>query len=214
MRLPAFAVVAVYLYVSDRRAEGDALSVSHGEHGDFVVEINRSFHDDLAGLSSARFHRVLPRVAQILRFFSHTLAMSGRGHRGLYEAGETNGLGTSFEFFERRCETIGRGGKFQFFGSKFSDALSIHGEMHGARGRNHAPTLFLKLHKFVCRDGLYFRHDVIRLLLLNDSAYDFRIAHIECVTPVRDLHSRRALVPVAGNSLDTEPHGLDGDFFA
>src|SRR3990167_5311149 len=53
MRLPAFAVVAVYLYVSDRRAEGDALSVSHGEHGDFVVEINRPFDDDLPCLSSA-----------------------------------------------------------------------------------------------------------------------------------------------------------------
>src|SRR3989338_6701067 len=118
MRLPAFAVVAVYLYVSDRRAEGDALSVSHGEHGDFVVEINRPFDDDLPCLSSARFHRVLPRLRQILRFFSHTLAMSGRGHRGLYEAGETDGLRALFEFLKRRCETIGRSGKFQFLGGE------------------------------------------------------------------------------------------------
>src|SRR3546814_20639980 len=41
-----FAIVAAFLPVTDRRAEGDAVFVPHGEQGDLVIEVDERLGDD------------------------------------------------------------------------------------------------------------------------------------------------------------------------
>ena len=87
LRLPALAVVAVYLEVPDRRAERRAVTVAHREQGDLVVEVDEAFDNDLAGAGAAASLRIFPGLADVGRGFHHALALARRRHHGLDHAG-------------------------------------------------------------------------------------------------------------------------------
>src|SRR3989338_821248 len=74
--------------------------MSQREERNFVIKINFSFDDNLARFPASRFHRKIPRLLQILRFFIHGLAMSRRRHCRFDEAGEADRFGSRFKLGE------------------------------------------------------------------------------------------------------------------
>jgi hypothetical protein len=73
---------------------------------------------------------------------------------------------------------------------------------------------FLDAHEFVRCDGLDFRHDQMRPLLLDQRAQRFRVGHIDHMGPMGDLLPRRVFVTVDRNRLDPQPLQFDDDFLA
>src|SRR6185437_7631184 len=87
LRLPRFAIVAVFLAMADRGAEAHAADMSHGQHGDLVVERHQTLDDDPALARTPAGLRVVPGMPQLARFAHHALALAGGTHHRLDHEG-------------------------------------------------------------------------------------------------------------------------------
>ncbi|MNJ71828.1 hypothetical protein D3C77_684170 [compost metagenome] len=83
MRLPAFHVVAVNLFVADGfaipgfdRAVG--ATGAHRQQRDFVVEADEAFNNGPATAHPPAFLSVAPRLRHVIGAFDHGLALAGR----------------------------------------------------------------------------------------------------------------------------------------
>ena len=170
-----FDVVAVDLDVADRvRRKLVPSRVPHREQGDLVVEVDEALDDDLAGAGAAAFLRVCPGAVDVRRLPERALALAGGGHDRLDDAGQADGLERLVEFLASLGKAVGRGRQPELLGGQTADALAVHGEVGGARGRDDGVALGLELHQGVGGDGLDLRDDEVRLLLLDHSAAGHR----------------------------------------
>ena len=65
-RLPAFAIVAGFLAVADRRAEDDAVAGRDGQQRDLAVEGDKFLDDDPRPVAAHVGDRMVPRLAELL----------------------------------------------------------------------------------------------------------------------------------------------------
>ena len=100
MRLPRVAVVAVFLYVANWLAEVGARNAAHGEHGDFVVEVNKTLHNHASGSGTSAFLRYVPSLLGLRGGFNDALAVARRAHYGLNDAWCADFADCGFEFLE------------------------------------------------------------------------------------------------------------------
>ena len=76
LRLPRVAVVAVDLDVTHRLAKLGACHIAHREHGDLVVEVDKSFYNHAAGSSASAFLGNVPSLVDVGLALDGALAMS------------------------------------------------------------------------------------------------------------------------------------------
>ena len=75
-RLPAFAIVAAFLAVADRRAEEDAVPRRHGQQRDLAVEVDEFLDDHARPVAAHIGDRIVPRRAKLLGGLRDALALA------------------------------------------------------------------------------------------------------------------------------------------
>ncbi|OMP13167.1 hypothetical protein COLO4_02163 [Corchorus olitorius] len=212
--LPGLVVVALDLAMPDRRAEGGAADVAHGQQGDLVVEVDEALDDHPALAGATAFLGVLPGGLQLVGAAQQALALARGTHDRLDHAGIAQRLGGGGIVFVGVGEMIGRGGQAQFLGGEATDAFAIHGQLGGAGGGHHGVALAFQLHQGGGGDGFDFRHDEVRLLALDHCAQGGTVEHVDDVAAVGDLHGRGIGVAIHGDDLDAQALQFDDDFLA
>ena len=84
--LPAFAIIAGFLAVADRRAEQYPVLGRHGQQGDLAVEIDKFLDDHPRPVAAHVGDRIIPRRAQFLGGLGGALALAARAHHRLDHA--------------------------------------------------------------------------------------------------------------------------------
>ncbi len=77
LRLPGFAVVAIFLPVADRLAEVNAIDGPYREQGDLVLEGNEALDDHLATTGAATLLGVGPALIELGEIAQHALSLAG-----------------------------------------------------------------------------------------------------------------------------------------
>ena len=190
LRLPRFTIVSIDLYMADRLQEGGSTDVAHGQLGDLVIEINKSLDNHLSSSGTSPLLCIMPGRFDIFRLANHTLAMATGAHDRFHHTGHANHFDSLLEFSFRSSKAIGRGRQAQFFGSQPTDTLAVHRQPSGTCGRNHMIALLLQLHQGGGGNGLYFGHNVIRLLLFDDGPQCCSIQHRNNIRAMGYLHGR------------------------
>ena len=196
----------------DRAVRGTG---AHRQQGDFIIEIDESLHDDPVRPDPPALARGIPGGPDILFAPQNGLALARRGHDWLDQTGKADFAGRDAKLLQGIGETVGRSRQPQRFGGKPANALAVHGELRGARGRgNPRKALGLDFHKQVGGDGLDFRHDDVRALLLDERAQRDPVSHGDHVRPVRHLVARRVRVPVNRDHFNSQALQCDDHFLA
>ena len=76
--LPAFAIIARFLAVADRRAEQDAVLGRHGQQGDLAVEVDEFLDDHPRPVAAHVGDRIVPGRADFVGGLGGALALAGR----------------------------------------------------------------------------------------------------------------------------------------
>src|SRR6185369_17500934 len=86
LRLPGFAVIAVDLQMSDRRAETRAVAMAYGQQRDLVIERDETLDDDPALTGAPAVLGVFPGLVDVGLRLDGALALAGRTHHRLDHA--------------------------------------------------------------------------------------------------------------------------------
>ena len=175
--LPAALVVAIFLIVPDRRAEGSAADVTHSEESDLIVEIDETLDDDGTMSGASTLLRLFPSLGDILLTAHQALTMTRRTHHRLNDAGETDAIDGSDELLLGVGKLKGGCGETQCDGSEVANLATIHGSKSGFGGGHHIPTLLLEGDQGGGGDSLDLGDDVVGLLLLDDATQCIAIEH-------------------------------------
>ncbi|OOL30471.1 hypothetical protein GQ85_19695 [Rhodococcus rhodochrous] len=218
--LPGLDVVAGALQVPDRFAE-ERLHLpgrpdgADGELGDLVLEVDEALDDDPAEVDAPAGERVVPGGGDLVGGADRGLALAGRGHHRLDHARETDLGRGGADLVEGFGEAVRGGGQPEFLGGEAADALPVHGQPGGARGRDHlGETAFLDDRERVGGDRLDLGHDQVGSFGLDEREQGLRVAHVDGVRAVRHLVPGRVRVPVHRDHLDTEPLQRDDHLLA
>ena len=76
VRLPALLVVAAFLPVADRRAEGDATGMPDGQQRDLVIEVDKLLDDHPRPVAAHIGDRIVPRGLQPSFVLHRALALA------------------------------------------------------------------------------------------------------------------------------------------
>ena len=90
----------------DRLEERGSAGVTHGQQGDFIIEINKPLHNDSSRAGASAFLRNVPRLVDIRLGADDALAVSGRTHDGLDDAGDSDLFDRGFELLFAVGETV------------------------------------------------------------------------------------------------------------
>ncbi|MNE46397.1 hypothetical protein D3C80_1407330 [compost metagenome] len=90
LRLPGFAVIAVFLTVSNRVAEMHAVNRAHCEQGDFKIKFHHALNDDASGTRTSTLLGIVPGFIQRAFITNKTLSFARRTHDRLNDARVTN----------------------------------------------------------------------------------------------------------------------------
>ena len=200
--------------VADGLEGRGSADVADRQHGDLVVEIHESFHDDPAGAGTATFLGVVPGGVDVFGFLDGALAVTGGTHDGLDDAGDADRLDGGAEFLIRIGKTVGRRGQAEFFGGQAADAFPVHGQQCGFRRGDYVVAFFFQLDQGRGGDGFHFRDDEIRLFLFNDLAEQGSVQHVDDMAAMGHLHGRGIGITVYGNHFDAIALEFDDDFFS
>ena len=198
-RLETLAIVAAFLYMSDRRAEqGRAILLGNGEQGDFTIELDELLNDKLLDVATASVAAVLPGMLQFVGTLYERLPLTGRGHQRLYHTGETDFFGSSLQLIQRFGIEVPGCFQSQFLGSKVADSLTVHCKVDRTRAGHNLNTFFLEIVQAFRTDSLYFGYDNVRPVFAHHAFQCFAVQHAEHFALVRHLHSGCSGVRVAG----------------
>ena len=110
------------------------------------------------------------------------------------------------QFVGRFGEGIGTGRQAELFRRQPADALTVHGQLGGPRGRDdHRMPRRLDFGQHVGGDGLDLGHDNVGHFGRNDAREDVRIGHRDDMAAVRHLHGRGVGIAVDGDDLRAQP---------
>ncbi len=212
--LPGFLIVALLLTMANRRAEGGAANVAHGQQRDFVIEVDKAFNDHATLAGTTAFLRVIPGFLNVIDTLEQALPFTRRTHDRLDHTREAE----VFDGLAVRLEGVGkvvrRGRQLQLFSGQTANAFTVHGQLRSTRGRNHREAFGLKLHKRSGGDGFDFRDDKVRFFKLDDSAQGNTVKHVDHMAAMSDLHRRRVLVTVNSDHFNAQALQFDHDFLA
>jgi len=193
----------------------------HRELGDFVVEVDKAFHDHPALIHPAAGFGVIPGGGHFGGAAHQALALAGGGHYGLDHAGVADaGLAVrtvdgGLELIQGIGEAVRGSGQAQFFRRQTADAFPVHGETGGPGRGNHLRQAFrLDLHQHVRGDGLDFRHHQMGLFQFHQTAQGGPVRHVDYMAAMGHLHPGGMVVAVHGDHLDTQALQSDNDFLA
>lgn len=213
--LPAFAVIAVHLNVSDGLAEGGSVPVTESEEGDFVIEFDKAFYDDFACSGATAFLGVFPSGLNVFGGAEGGLTFTRGRHDGFDDARKADFVDGGFEFFGSSRKLIRGSEAAEFFRGHASNPFAIHGELGGAGGGDDGSEAFaFEFGKGVGGDGFDFGDDEVWLLEFDDFSQGFTIEHGKNVRAVRYLHGGGVGVSVAGDDFDSVTLEFDDDLFA
>ncbi len=85
-RLPAFAIIACFLTMADRRAEQDSALRCDRQQGDLAVELDELLDDDARPVAAHVRDGIIPRGADFLLRLRSRLALAGARHDRLHDA--------------------------------------------------------------------------------------------------------------------------------
>ena len=119
----------------------------------------------------------------------------------------------------QRIQAVGkdirRGRQGQCFCGQAANAFAVHGEMGGARGRNHlGEASGFDGEQGFGGDRFDFRHDQVRFFLLYQRAQGCRIAHIHDMGAVCDLMARRIRITIHRDDFNAQALQSEDDFLA
>ncbi len=156
-----------------------------------------------------------PGLGDILGALDIGLALAGRGHDRLDEAGIAHRFGTGGQFVGAASKGKGTGRKAQLFSRQATYALAVHGQLGGAGGGHHAGHAGVLDHgQNIGGDGLDLGHDDVRPLGHDDPVQHLGIGHRDDVAAVRHLHGRGIGIAIHRHHLDPQALQLDGHLLA
>ena len=188
--------------------------VTHGEHGDLVVEVDERLDDDLPGARPPVILRVV--VCGVgARLVAHdALPLARRAHDRLDHAGIADGVDRTPVRGAVRSERVPRRREGELLRGEAADAFAIHREPRRARGRDDAKTIGLELDERGRRDRLELRDDVVGTLLEHHAPQRVGVGHRDHVRALRHLHRGSVGVAVDGDDRDAESRGFDRHLLA
>ena len=83
--------------------------MADGQLGDFVIEIDKPFHDHLSGTGTPAFLRIMPGTVDIFLFADDALAVSARTHDRLDDTRHPDCFHSLDELLFRLGKAIRRG---------------------------------------------------------------------------------------------------------
>ena len=176
--LPALAVVATFLDVSDRRAEeGRTILLGYGEECELRVEIYEFLDDDFLHIATTFLHSFLVSLHEFVVIVYIALSMSAGTHQWLHYTWETDFVGCILEFLECLSVEILGCAQTQFLGSQIADGTAVHGVVHGTGRRYNLNALFLEVEETLCTDSFNLRHDDVWVMFLNHCGQCVAIEH-------------------------------------
>ena len=195
--------------------ETGAIHMPHRELGNFIIKIHKPLDNHLARTGPAACLRIFPRGIYIGLTLHRALALARAGHDGLHHTRHTN-LFNRREVFLPGCRKFIRGGsQTQLLSCQSADALTVHGELRGARsGNNLHLALSLDRRKHISGNGFHLGHHHIRLFLLDNATQGVPIKHGDDMGPISHLHGRSIGVGIHGNHFHAVPLQLNNDFLA
>ncbi len=188
--------------------------MSHGQQGDFVVELHQPLDNHLTCPRTPPLLRLHPGAFQALRPAHKGLALPGRAHHRLDEAGITN-LGHSL--LERRSvagERIRRSGQSQLLCCQAANACPVHGQVRSPCRWHHTVPFCFEFNEHIGGNRFNLGNDEMRLFDLNNAAQRCPIEHRKHVVSVGNLHRGRRGVAVHGDDLHTQPLQFNRNLFA
>ena len=170
LRLPGFLVVAVNLMVSNRFEERRSASVTNGQEGNLVIEIDKPFDDNFACAGASAFLSDLPAFVDVVCRFANALSVSGRGHNRLDNARSSDFFNRLFELFVIGGESVRRRRQTELFSRQTANPFAVHGQERGVRSRDNRIPFFFQFDERWRGNRFDFRNDVVGLFLFDDFA--------------------------------------------
>ena len=186
--------------------------MADGQERDLIVEIDESLHDDAARAGTSGGLRLVPGVVNVSLTPDGALAVAGRAHHGLHDAGDADLGDGRVELLARIGELVARRGETQLLGSQAADTLPVHRQERGLGGRDDVESLLLQFDQGRRGDGLHLRNDVVGPFGLDDFPKLLPVQHVDDIMAVRHLHSGRIRIAVHRNHFDAEALQFDYDF--
>ena len=226
VRLPAFNIVTGLLNVAHWVAEMRFdLTISpfgaHGQLGDFVIKVDKTFDDHASLGHTATCHGVIPGGCHIGRAVDLALPLAGAAHHGLDHTGVANGwvaitaVNRCLQLRQRVAKAVRAGGQAQGFSRQTANAFAVHRQPRGACGGD-AGDNACGFQPLQHRRGNRFNlgHHQIRLDVLNQRLELGGVAHGDGARVVRHLLARRVVIAIHRNRFHAQALQRNQDFFA
>ena len=139
--------------------------------------MDKLLYDNFLHVPTGTCHSSIECSLQILKLLYSTLTMTGRRHKRLNHARETNLLTCLNELLVCLCIEIFRCSESKFLGCKVTNSLTVHCIVHRTSRRHNLNTLLLELEETLCTDSLNLRHDDIRLMLVHYGCKSIAVEH-------------------------------------
>ena len=210
-RLPALAIVAAFLPVSDRRAEMHPVDGADGQQRDLRFEADELLDDHARSIAPHVCDGKVVSLAEFLYRPRGALPFAAARHDGLDHTRQPDMIGGSDRLLTTLRKAVTAGFQPQFARGELADAVAVHGQT-GRPGRwCDAPALRLECGQRRRIDRLDFGNDHVGPVLLHRRPKRRAIKHREDLASVRHLHRRSPVIPVAGDHLATQPLGGYGE---
>ena len=195
-------------------AERRALQGPQRQQRDFVVEIDKTLDDDLAGIAAPAGLRVPPRLLDAVLVANDGLSLAGTAHHRFDDTRHPDRLDRPLECLETVGKLVRRRRHAERLRGEPTNTLAVHRQSCRARGWYHAQTVALHLDEHLRRNRFDLGYDEIRFFGKDQRAQRIAVEHVDDVAAMSDLHRRRVCITIDRNHLDAEPLQLDRHLFA
>ena len=200
--------------MANRFAEGRAGFVPHGQQRHLEIERHEAFDDDPSRFAARILAGAAPCRGSLVAAAHGGLALAGRAHRRLHDAGQADVRQGIVELAFAACEAIGGSWDAEMFRGKPADALAIHRERRRPGRRHDAPAFRFQREQLVRSNRLDLRYDDRWCLLLDYPPQRCTVTHCHNMRTMRHLHGRRVGIAIDGYRLHAQPLQLDRHFLA
>ena len=98
-RLETLTIVTTLLHMADRRTEqGGPVLLGNRQQGDFTVELDKLFDNQLFDVTTTAVAAIFPSVLQLVGTLHKRLSLAGRRHQRFHHTRETYFSSGSFQF--------------------------------------------------------------------------------------------------------------------
>ncbi len=199
LRLPGFAVIAIFLTVANRVTEMNAVHGADGQQGDLEIKLHNTFNDHTTGSGATTLLGIIPRLVQRAAVADKALPFTGGAHYRLNDARVADLLDGPQECGFIASKTVARRRQPELLRRQATDPFAVHGELCGFCTGHHALAFLLKGDQRIGSDGFNFRHHKIRFFTRNQFAKGIAIQHVNHIRTMGEVHGGCISVAVNGN---------------